>query len=167
MNSSFTAELAAWRGRGGTGYRVIERLGDIGQRLIGGDARRIDRLRRGATDLSILLSRTVFGANPSPRHIAVAFHMYERTPSQTLAAAIDMMDFDVFDELRKVDVPMLVVAGSRDLVTPPFLSEEMVKVIPDAELVVFEGCGHMAPFERHDELVAHIRKFADRVLSAR
>ena len=58
---------------------------------------------------------------------------------------------------------MLIVTGSRDFLTPAFLSKEMARVIPGAELVVFEGCGHMAPFERHDELVAHLRKFADRV----
>ena len=164
VNSSFTAELGGWRGRGGVGRRALERAGDITRRLIGGDATRIDRLRRGATDLSIILARTIFGTDPSPRHIAVAFHMYERTPAQTIAAAIDLIDFDVFDALPKIDVPMLVVAGTRDLLTPLFLSEEMAKAIPNAELVVFEGCGHMAPFERHDELTSQIRKFADRVL---
>ena len=60
---------------------------------------------------------------------------------------------------------MLIVAGSRDLVTPLFLSEEMADAIPDAELIVLDGCGHMAPFERHDELTAHVRKFAERVLA--
>ncbi len=166
VNSSFTAELAGWRGRGGLARRTAERLGDVSRRLVGGDAKRIDWFRRGATDLSIILARTLFGTNPSPRHIAVAFHMYERTPAQTIAAAIDLIAFDVFNDLSKIDVPMLVVAGSRDILTPEFLSREMADAIPDAELVVFEGCGHMAPFERHEELTSHIRKFADRVLGA-
>jgi 3-oxoadipate enol-lactonase/4-carboxymuconolactone decarboxylase len=91
--------------------------------------------------------------------------MFETTSAQTLAAAIDMATYDVLADLPKVDVPTLIVTGSRDILTPPFLSREMTKQIPDAELVVFEGCGHMAPFERHDELTAQVRKFADEVFA--
>ena len=59
---------------------------------------------------------------------------------------------------------ILIIAGSRDVITPAFLSRALADRIPDSELVVLEGCGHMAPFERHDEVTAHLRKFADDVL---
>ena len=90
--------------------------------------------------------------------------MYETTPAQTLAAAADLLAYDVTEDLARIDVPVLVVGGSRDLLTSVHLSRHMADVIPDAELVIFERCGHMAPFERHEELTAHIRKFAERVL---
>ena len=53
---------------------------------------------------------------------------------------------------------------SRDVITPVHRSRHMAEVIPDAELVILDGCGHMAPFERHEDVTAHIRKFADKVL---
>jgi pimeloyl-ACP methyl ester carboxylesterase len=165
VNSTFTAELAGWRGRGKKRERSFERANDVVRRLAGDDAKRIDRLRLGVSDLTILAARALFGRNASPRHVAVAFHMFETTSAQTLAAAIDMATYDVLADLPKVDVPTLIVTGSRDILTPPFLSREMTKQIPDAELVVFEGCGHMAPFERHDELTAQVRKFADEVFA--
>ncbi len=89
----------------------------------------------------------------------------ERRPSQTVAAAIDLHDYDVYELLDDIKVPTLIVAGSRDLITPAFLSEEMHRKIPGSELVVFEGSGHMAPWERHEELTSHVRKFADKVLA--
>jgi pimeloyl-ACP methyl ester carboxylesterase len=164
VNSTFTAELAGWRGKGTPANRSIELVGDLLRRAAGDDAKRIDRVRTGVSDAALLIARTIFGKDPSPRHIAVGFHMFETTSSQTLAAAFDLADFDVHAQLSSIDVPMLIIAGSRDVLTPAFLSKEMAKHIPDAELVVLDGCGHMAPFERHDEVVAHIRKFAERVL---
>jgi pimeloyl-ACP methyl ester carboxylesterase len=163
-NSTFTAELSGWGGRGNVVQRSLERAGDVLRRFAGDDAKRIDRLRTGATDGALLAARGVFGRDPSPRHIAVAFHMFETTPSQTLAAAFDLSAYDVHDALGGVDVPVLLVAGSRDIVTPAFLSREMAERIPGAELVVLEGCGHMAPFERYEEVTALIRKFAEGVL---
>ncbi len=167
VNSAFTAELAGWGRRGNTAPRIFERLGDLAHRAVGDDAKRIDRLRTGVSDLALLISRSIFGKDPSPRHIAVAFHMFETTPSQTLAAAFDLADFDVHAQLRSIDVPTLVIAGTRDILTPVFLSREIANEVPDAELVILEGCGHMAPFERHGEVVAHVRKFAERLIAQR
>ncbi len=135
------------------------------RRFVDRDPKRADRLRMSMNDLTILVARTIFGRQASPRQVAVAYHMYETTPAQTLAAATDLLTYDVKDDLAQIDVPVLVVGGSRDLILPVHLSHHIAHVIPDAELVIFEGCGHMAPFERHEELTAHIRKFADRVLS--
>lgn len=165
VNSTFTAQLAGWRGRGNAMQRTMERFNDLGRRLAGDDAKRIERLRPRQGDIGFFASRVTFGRNPSPRHIATAFQMVQQCASQTMAAALDLHSYDVFDLLPDIAVPVLIVAGERDLVTPAFLSEEMAKHIPDAELIVFEDCGHMSPFERHDELTAHVRKFADKVLA--
>ena len=164
INSTFTAELGGWGGKGNALQRHAERIGDVVRRVAGDDAKRIDRLRMGASDLTILAARTLFGRSASPRQVAVAFHMYETTPSQTLAAAVDLATFDVYDDLEKIDVPILVITGSRDWLTPTFLAREMARIIPTSELVVLDGCGHMAPFERHEHVTAQIRKFAERVL---
>lgn len=164
VNSTFTAQLGGWGGKGGTAQRAFEGAGDVLRNWLGADEKRIDRLRIRTGDLALLIARTMFGKDPSPRHIAVAYHMFDTTSSQTLAAGIDLATFDVHAQLSAIDVPVLLIAGSRDVLTPPFLSREMAQRIPNAELVTLERCGHMAPFERHDEVVAYVRKFAERVL---
>jgi pimeloyl-ACP methyl ester carboxylesterase len=161
--TTYTSNEPSWRGR--VGVRALGPLAQAVRRFVDRDPKRADRLRMSMNDLTILIARTLFGRNASPRQVAVAYHMYESTPAQTLAAATDLLTYDVTDHLARIDVPVLVIGGSRDVITPVHLSRHMADVIPDVELVILEGCGHMAPFERHDEVTAHIRKFTERVLA--
>ena len=52
--------------------------------------------------------------------------------------------FDVLSGLRRVEVPVTVVAGTGDTIVPPELSRR-VAAAADAELVVVEGAGHNDP----------------------
>ncbi len=54
------------------------------------------------------------------------------------------------DLLPTLDVPVLVVAGSRDGFTPPELSTAMAAAAPRATLVTVDGGSHTAPLERPD-----------------
>jgi pimeloyl-ACP methyl ester carboxylesterase len=56
-------------------------------------------------------------------------------------------------------VPALVIVGSEDALTPPALSEGMVAALPDAELVVIDGAGHLTALERPDRFAAVVRAF--------
>lgn len=161
VNTTYTTDLRSWRGGGTKRERAYERVEDVVQHIPLGPAvvRRL-RPRRGA-DLTLLVARLVYGRDPSPHHIATTVRMYEGTPSETIAAAVDISRFDAYPSLPQVDVPTLVVAGSKDLVTPQWLSEAIALHVPGAELVVLEGCGHLAPFERYDELNRHLRKFCE------
>ncbi len=162
-NTAYTADLRGWRREGTIGQRALERAEDILQR-IPRPPKIVERLRLGTNDLTMLVGRLVYGRDPSPWHIATSVRMYEGTPSETLNAFIDLARFDAHDALGSIDVPVLVITGSRDMITPPHLSEEIVAQVPDAELVVLEDCGHTSPFERHDEVSAYITKFAERLL---
>ncbi len=165
VNSTFTAQLGGWRGKGESAQRLMERLSDVGRMITGTDAKRIERFRPRQGDLGIFAARLFFGRAPSRKHLTTAFEMFQQCPSQTIAAGIDLHDYDVHQLLDDIKVPTLIVSGDRDLITPLFLSEEMNRLIPGSELVVLEGSGHMAPWERHQELTAHVRKFADKVLA--
>src|SRR5256885_4875505 len=52
------------------------------------------------------------------------------------ALARDLLSHDASDLLPEVRVPVLVVAGERDLFTPIERSREMASAIPGAELLV-------------------------------
>lgn len=164
INSTYTADLRGWRGRGSVGERAFERLEDVVQR-IPRPQRFVERVRPGLSDLTLLIGRLVYGKDPSLRHITTSVRMYQQVASETLAAFVDLGHFDAHDALQLIDLATLVIAGTRDFVTPPTLSEEIARLVPDAELVMLEDCGHTAPFERHEEVSAHLRKLVDRTLA--
>jgi 3-oxoadipate enol-lactonase len=65
--------------------------------------------------------------------------------------------------LATVDVPVLVLVGEEDRLTPPADSEAMVAALPDARFSRIAGAGHLAPLERPDEVAALIVGFLQEV----
>ena len=58
-----------------------------------------------------------------------------------------------------VRVPALVLVGHYDTVTPPALSEELQRLIPDARLVVIPAAGHLTNEENPAAFNAALRDF--------
>jgi 2-hydroxy-6-oxonona-2,4-dienedioate hydrolase len=56
------------------------------------------------------------------------------------------------EEWASIDRPTLLVWGAEDRVVLPLAGERLSKLIPDARLVVVEGCGHNPQFERPSEV---------------
>lgn len=164
VNTTFTAQLGMWREAGprfASARNVLAKAFD----RFAADPRRVERLRMPINDLSMLLTRFGFGAEPSPAHVALTRRLLHRTPSVTLAAAMrGLADFENLDLLKRIDVPVLICAGDRDILTPAWIAREMADRIPGAELVVFPGTGHMAMLERYRELNALLKRFLDKVL---
>jgi 3-oxoadipate enol-lactonase len=53
--------------------------------------------------------------------------------------------------LSSMDVPVLVIVGEDDLLTPPDESRSMARQLPNARLHVIAGAGHMSNMEALDE----------------
>jgi pimeloyl-ACP methyl ester carboxylesterase len=62
-------------------------------------------------------------------------------------------------ELERVTVPTLVVHAEDDLLVTRGLNEGFVERIRSAELVVLEGCGHLAEIQCPEKVLPPIRKF--------
>ncbi|MDP8923516.1 MAG: alpha/beta fold hydrolase [Chloroflexota bacterium] len=58
---------------------------------------------------------------------------------------------DVTPPLRSVRCPTLVVVGSEDVVTPPSDARHIAEAIPDAQLEIIEGAGHLSNMEAPDQ----------------
>lgn len=56
--------------------------------------------------------------------------------------------WDPGDELAAIRAPVLVIAGSEDVATPPAAGEEVQRRIPGARMSVIAGAGHLANLER-------------------
>jgi 3-oxoadipate enol-lactonase/4-carboxymuconolactone decarboxylase len=65
--------------------------------------------------------------------------------------------FDVRDRLGEVRVPVLAVAGSADVATPPPTVREVADGVPDGRYVELAGVAHLAPAEAPDEVARLLR----------
>ncbi len=54
-----------------------------------------------------------------------------------------MPDIDITDWLARITAPTLVVAGSRDPIVPPEQSRLIAARVPNAELAIVNGAGHL------------------------
>ena len=65
--------------------------------------------------------------------------------------------------LKNIRCKTLVLCGREDQVTPLDCSEEMASGIREAELLVLERCGHMAPLEQPDAVIRAMSRWIDAV----
>jgi pimeloyl-ACP methyl ester carboxylesterase len=104
----------------------------------------------------------------SPSLVQFVEKMAANAPVEVVAEFFDT--FASHDKLAALDVlkglPVLVLVGSRDLMTPVAHSDAIAAALPDAELVVVEGAGHMVQLERPDEVDAHLRRLIARAREA-
>jgi pimeloyl-ACP methyl ester carboxylesterase len=63
--------------------------------------------------------------------------------------------------LPTIHCPTLVGVGRQDEWSPVAQHEEIAALIPGAELVVFENCGHMAPLEAPDQVNAALARWLE------
>lgn len=64
--------------------------------------------------------------------------------------------------LRAFAGPALVLCGEVDQITPPQGHREMAALLPDAELVVAPGCGHLTPIEAPDLVSGALARWMER-----
>lgn len=66
--------------------------------------------------------------------------------------------------LPTIGVPVLVVVGGVDPITPPEVAQAMADAIPGAELLLVEGAAHASNLEQPEQVNARIERWADSFL---
>jgi len=61
--------------------------------------------------------------------------------------------------LSEIDVPVMIVGGEKDTFTPVWLSREMQRLIPEAELLIVPDGSHTAPIEMPELVNLRVEKF--------
>ncbi|MGH8448713.1 alpha/beta fold hydrolase [Pseudomonas sp.] len=64
-------------------------------------------------------------------------------------------------ELGRLQTPTLVVNGDNDIMVPSVNSLELARLIPNAQLVIYEDAGHGGIFQHHADFVAKAQAFLD------
>lgn len=67
------------------------------------------------------------------------------------------------EELRLLDVPVLVLSGEHDRTTAPTSAHELAQVLRDADEVVIEDAAHMPLYEQPEATLGALRQFLARV----
>ncbi|MEZ0092119.1 alpha/beta fold hydrolase [Streptacidiphilus sp. EB129] len=134
------------------GAKVLHRVAPGVLRALGRQRDLVERSRRLGSDLtSVLYRKFSFGSDDvDPAVERFAQRLLEATPIDVVAEF-----FPAFPQHEKTaalaafrDIPVLVMAGDRDLLTPPAHSEAIAAELPDAELVIVPETGHLVMLER-------------------
>lgn len=107
------------------------------KRLAGSDA------MIGAMKRAGLVSRTI--DVEIFRAVAAGFQTIDWAIYSDLLTRLD--EHDAEEVLARVDVPVTIITGDRDLMTPPATAEHMHRTITGSRLVVIEGGTHYTPVE--------------------
>lgn len=125
-------------------------------KALGQRAELVERGRRATADLFTgIIKRYSFATRDIDPSVArFAERMIENTPIDVVAEF-----YPAFTEHDKTEalahltgLPVLVLAGVDDLVTPSEHSEAIARLLPEAELVLVPDAGHLVMLE-HPELV--------------
>ena len=95
------------------------------------------------------------------REVAAGFQTVDWVIYSDLLARLD--EHDAEDVLKTIDVPVSIVTGDKDLMTPPATAEHMHRAIAGSRMVVIEGGTHYTPVEYPAIIVDELERFLQRV----
>lgn len=72
---------------------------------------------------------------------------------------VNTVNLDITEDVKKIKCPTLIVWGTLDKAVPVEDAYELEKLIPDAGVVIYEGCTHYAYLERLNQVVNVIKVF--------
>lgn len=114
--------------------------------------------------LDVVIRYVAFGPTAGPAQVAFYERMLRECPPDVRAAtAAAMSNMDILHALSRLTVPTLVLAGTRDRLTPPSHARRIAAALPEpTDVIELPLSGHMAPLERPAEVSYHLRALAAR-----
>jgi pimeloyl-ACP methyl ester carboxylesterase len=152
------------------GARLLHRVAPGVLKALGRQVALVERGRKAGNELTALLYRKFsFGTeNVDPLVARFAERMIDSTPIDVVAEFYPA--FGAHDKVAALDAlqgrPVLVLGGTRDLLTPPRHSEAIAAAIPGAELVLVPDAGHLVLLERPELVSAHLAALLVRAADA-
>jgi pimeloyl-ACP methyl ester carboxylesterase len=122
----------------------------------------VERVRRAGGDLAFLGTRFIAFGNQgvSPALTDFLEHMIRETPIEVISEFFAQL---VVHDLRRAlpvfsKVPVVVISGGRDRLTPPHLMREIADAVTSARLVTIPEAGHVPMLESPDIVTAELRE---------
>lgn len=82
-----------------------------------------------------------------------------------IAMAKSAMRHNLKKELSKIKIPVCLIWGTDDRVTPPAVAEEFHQLLSNSELNWVEKCGHAPMMERPEQFNAILSKFLEKPIT--
>ncbi|MEU4890805.1 alpha/beta hydrolase [Streptomyces sp. NPDC044780] len=137
-------------------------------KALGWQAELVERGRRATADLFAgLIKRYSFGSKDVDPGVArFAERLIEATPIDVVAEFYPaFIAHDKAAALPRFDgLPVLVLAGDKDLITPMEHSEAIAELLPGAELVILEEAGHLVILEHPEVVNGHLTELLTRAV---
>jgi pimeloyl-ACP methyl ester carboxylesterase len=102
----------------------------------------------------------LFAGEPPAEYVPLLDAMAASVRPETMRTQLPLMaEADQRDLLPTVSVPTLLLWGEKDVRSPLAVARQFQEAIPDAELVVIPGAGHVSNLERPEEFNRAVRDF--------
>lgn len=85
--------------------------------------------------------------------------------ARILSLAKSAIHHNMAEELPALNVPVCLIWGKNDNITPPDVAEEFKKLLPKADLFWIDKCGHAPMMERPEEFNDILEKWLEKLLS--
>ena len=126
------------------------------------DSRTVERMLRRPRG-GLVLVRWVFGRKPSPTDMRTTRALFLATPPDVRLGCFKAFGgMDLRECLATIDVPTVVLSGTRDTLTRPHLGRAIAEAMPDARFVSLPDAGHMLPLERSAEVAEAVLSLLSR-----
>ena len=83
--------------------------------------------------------------------------------SSDLAMARSAIRHNMRKDLHKIHIPVGLIWGKDDKVTPPEVAVEFNELIPNSDLVWIDKCGHAPMMEQPEAFNKALRAFLDKL----
>lgn len=108
-----------------------------------------------------VLARAGVGAEPANIVLDVIRDGWAVCPNSTRSGVLrDLLDFDFSEALTTIELPVTVVAGDLDQVTPYAENKRIAELLPNGRLETLLGVGHAAHWEAADRVAETIADYA-------
>ena len=129
------------------GLEYLEATGEMWSELLDVAGLSLEGIYRKAA--RYLLSQEFYANNPGVVDKIVALRMANPQPIDAFQSQLEgARKFDVVGQVKEISASTLVIAGTKDVVVPNWLSEKLANSIPSAQYVAIEGAGHLSFIEQ-------------------
>lgn len=109
-----------------------------------------------------MINTNCFSANAPQSLVKLSEkNMMKMRPSVLLGDFQACNEFDMTDQLHKINIPVLVVCGAEDAMMPMKFSKSLHEEIANSQFQVLENAGHMVMLEQPELTADLLKKFMD------
>ncbi len=122
----------------------------------------LETYRSGQKNPSLV--QHLYGPQAPEELVRAGADLLKQVPAEVSYADFLACDtFDVKDRLYAIDLPVLIMCGEQDVMTPPKYSRFLAENIPGARLELFPESGHMLMQEKGEPVNQSLKKFLQEI----